>query len=673
MVTRLFIRCWICLCCVACIWGTQANALTVDESSSGINLASKVALLADPSGKLTINDIRSSAISAQFQPADPFGQDLNFGFTNSTYWIRLTLSRTEAASHDWVLSVPFQSIDALTFYTSDKQPVVTGNLLPFSSRPIKDPFYAFPIQLDTTPQVFYLQAKSAYALTLPLVLWTAQDFFEQAQNSSFIQALYFGELLALVLYNFLIFLYLRNKSFIFYTLFGVAMGMAMFAGNGYGRLYLWPDAPYWDGVAQYACLSLAALFGILFTNSFLQTQKNTPRLRKILLAMAVCFVLIATLLPVARVIGLPVNILFITFALAAPTTTLLFVLTAFLALSAGQREARFFLLAWGILWVSGFIAAMRAFGVVPSTPFTNYAVQIGSAIEMLLLSFALGYQIRVERQAREKMQEEKLAVEQTLVKSLKESEEKLESTVALRTSALQESLANETKLREMYVRFGAFISHEFRNPLNLIESQVALFRRERERQIDNGGQRLNIIGSATHQLAELFNRWLETDKLNHALTKAEVTRSRLDDWLPDFIGALQQLHEHHVLQLTPFDAAITLDADVRLVKTALINLIDNACKYAEAHTNVVIALVSHAGQTGISMRDQGCGIPAEERPRIFDEYYRCEATSNIRGIGLGLAFVKQIMELHGGTVTLESTPGEGSCFTLWFPNRDTGN
>lgn len=652
----------------AAFWGSQAYGLVVGNQKQPINLATDAQVLADPTSRLTYEQIQSASYAHRFAPAEPSGQDLNFGFTQKTYWIKLMLSRAADAQENWILSIPYQTLDKLVFYAPGEAPIVTGNLQPFDSRPIKDRFFVYPIKLGTEPQAFYLQVHSQYSLTVPMEIWSPQVFHEQSQNRSTLQGVYFGELLALLVYNFLLFLYLRDKTFLFYTLFGVSIGMAMFAGNGFGRVYLWQDMPHWDEVAQCTCLSLASLFGILFTKSFLGTAANSPMLNKVLVGLAVCFSLISLMLPIAHEIGFPAEFLFIGFAIIAPTTTLIMFAAGVMAFRAGRWEARFFLLAWGVLWTGGFIAAMRSFGLVPSTLVTNYAVQISSAIEMLLLSFALADRIRIERQANERTQLEKLAMEQQLVRTLKDAEQRLENTVAMRTTELEQSLANERNLRQMLTRFGAFISHEFRNPLNQIESQIALFQREIIRKIDNSEQRLSAISGATRHLAELFDRWLKAARLNYELNRAESETIVLDKWLQPFIRAIEPLYPEHIL-ICVAPRPIRLIVDTKLLKTALANLVDNACKYSAKGSRVQVRVLEKPGVIGIQVIDQGRGISQADQARIFEEYVRVEAGKHVFGLGLGLAFVQQIMRLHGGYIDLGSEPGRGSVFTMWFPEN----
>lgn len=641
--------------------------MVVDNPSEPTNPAEFAQTLRDPTSHLSYEHIQSDAYQRAFSNAKVSGQDLNFGFTQDTYWIKLSLARSPGLQDNWILSIPYQTLDKVDLYAPGMPAVETGNLQPFNSRPIKDRFFVFPIQLSSEPQNFYLRVHSQYSLTLPIEIWSPQAFYEQSQERSILQGVYFGELLALLIYNFILFLYLRDKTFLFYTLFGVSIGLAMFAGNGYGRVYFWQDMPQWDQVAQCTCLSFASLFGICFTKYFLNTAASSPLVDKVLTGLAICFLLISALLPVSHYTAFLMEYLFIAFAIIAPLTTLIMFAAGVVALRACRWEARFFLLAWGVLWAGGFIAAMRSFGLVPSMPITNYAVQISSGFEMLLLSFALADRIRIERQANEHNQLEKLSVEQELVRTLKDAEQRLESTVAKRTKELETSLANERKMRQMLTRFGAFISHEFRNPLNQIESQIALYKREKLRQIDNSDKRLSAISGATRHLAELFERWLKAARMNYELNRADAEVIELNDWLLSFIRAIEPLYPENTF-VWESATDTQLFADPRLLNSALLNLIDNACKYSEKGSVVHVAVEKNQDVTGISVTDQGQGISQEDQTNIFEEYVRVESSRSIFGLGLGLAFVQQILKLHGGRVELRSQPGVGSTFIMWFPN-----
>ena len=653
------------LCILALV---DCSAIEPGTAKQSFNLAPDVLVLKDPTGKLDYEQILSPEYSEKFKRVVLNGNDVNFGFTQDAYWLKWTLSRSGNAPSEWLLSIPFQTIDHITFYAPNKKPVITGNLEPFDSKPIPGRFFTFPIELNEKPQTFYLQVRSEYALTIPLTLWQPNAFFENTQSTNTLQALYFGELITLILYNLLIYLSIKDKKFLLYSLFAISMGLAMFSGNGFGRLYLWQNSPRWDEVSQCVFLSITTIFGILFTKCFLNTRSCTPKLNLALSLFLVGFMAIATLLPLSNHLGFGTSYLYLAFSLLIPITSITFIAVGWVALRSGQREARYFLLAWGTLWVGAFIAAFRAHGLLPSNTFTNYAVQISSALEMLLFSFALADRMRIERIKKEEAQFKALQAEHSLVKLLRDNEKNLEIMVLNRTNQLNESLAIERKLNSQYSRFNSLISHEFRTPLNLIESQIALFKREVAQGIDNSPIRFTMLTGATHRLADLFERWVKGDRLNYALDRADPKNIAIDDWLPTIVANLQNYQKEHVLIYEEGTNA-TIFADEHLLQTALINLVDNACKYSSKHSTVKISIQRKPEMTGICVSDTGIGIDPQDQASIFDEYFRANPNTGASGIGLGLAFVKKIANLHQGTVEVKSEVGQGSSFCLWFLDK----
>src|SRR5262249_55216084 len=115
---------------------------------------------------------------------------------------------------------------------------------------------------------------------------------------------------------------------------------------------------------------------------------------------------------------------------------------------------------------------------------------------------------------------------------------------------------------------------------------------------------------------------------------------------------------------------LRVQADRLLLYQALTNLVTNAIKYSPAGTNVRLGVSNGNGTVHFQVADQGYGIPAEEAAKIFEKFYRRgnKETREQSGFGLGLAFVKEVANRHGGDVVVESEVGKGSVFTLWIPN-----
>ncbi|MEO6870876.1 MAG: sensor histidine kinase, partial [Chthoniobacterales bacterium] len=102
---------------------------------------------------------------------------------------------------------------------------------------------------------------------------------------------------------------------------------------------------------------------------------------------------------------------------------------------------------------------------------------------------------------------------------------------------------------------------------------------------------------------------------------------------------------------------------------ALSNLIDNALRHTPDGGSIIVSIARLPNETEMAVRDTGCGIAAEHLPRVFDRFYRADPSRSSEGSGLGLALVKSIADLHGGSVAIASEPGRGTSVTLRFPGR----
>ena len=144
----------------------------------------------------------------------------------------------------------------------------------------------------------------------------------------------------------------------------------------------------------------------------------------------------------------------------------------------------------------------------------------------------------------------------------------------------------------------------------------------------------------------------------------EVTRV-----LQETIDLYEDLADARGVHLTmePPATGLTVNADYPRLRQALANVVDNAVKYTPAGGNVTVRAESRHGAVAFVVRDTGPGIPDNQRGRIWERLYRGEAGEKERGLGLGLSLVRAVVEAHGGRAEVESSPGQGSTFTLLFP------
>ena len=219
--------------------------------------------------------------------------------------------------------------------------------------------------------------------------------------------------------------------------------------------------------------------------------------------------------------------------------------------------------------------------------------------------------------------------------------------------------------------FVANVSHEFKTPLTTIRLYSELLEQGRVRDAEQGRDYLRTIGRETQRLARLVNNALDFSRLEQGRKK--YARDTIDLGLE--IRRLVETHTPRVADagmklhcaVPPEPVSVSVDRDA--LEQIVLNLIDNACKYSEPGRPVLIETRSKPGWIGIAVSDQGSGIEAKDHGAIFDDYYRVRPEGAVPGIGLGLAFVRRIVQLHQGDLELSSALGQGSCFCLWLPHN----
>jgi signal transduction histidine kinase len=648
----------------------MAEPLTAETTQRQPSTA--IEFLEDPSLALRLVDVQ--AMGSQFRPWRSVEAVPNFGYTSSAYWLRLPLSRTSTAPTDWLIEIPYAQLDQVDFYSSHRSPVLTGSSRPLSTRHDFNRFFVFPLHVGLEPDYVYVRVTSSYALTVPLTVWRPDAFSQHVQSTNMLHFMYFGGLSVLSLYGLILFMALRDRRFLVYGLYTLTIGLAIFAGNGFGRLLLWPSSPDFDEVAQSGFLSLGAFFSTMFARKLLDGPGVTlwliRAMRLIEWLFALIFVLAAFHLLVPVMLRPSMQLLSFNVLLMG----LLVSLASFRAYRRQQPGIRFFFWGWVSLWLGASVAVLRAFGLLPSNGLTLYAFQIATIFEVLLFAMAMAEQYRLVTEARHQAQEKALAANQQLLKMTQVSEADLKQAVATRTEQLESALATETLLREQYVRFGAMVAHEFRTPLGIIQSQMSLMRKEIEHGVDQVEHRMHAVQSATGRLALMFDRWLDSAAMIQSSASLKPQPLIVESWLQvqmQSLGHLLTNHQLH-LRLNTQEATIAMVDDYHL-GVALSNLIDNASKYSPPASKLTVEVLYKPGYVGIAVQDQGAGIPAESHAHVFAEFSRLTPEGGIPGVGLGLSIVQRIAMAHGGHVTLDSAQNAGAIFCIWLQLAQSQN
>jgi two-component system phosphate regulon sensor histidine kinase PhoR len=237
-------------------------------------------------------------------------------------------------------------------------------------------------------------------------------------------------------------------------------------------------------------------------------------------------------------------------------------------------------------------------------------------------------------------------------------------------------LNNVTRLRRLEnIRkdFVANVSHELRTPITSIKGFVETLLDGAMRDPVDSANFLNIIGRQAGRMDNIIEDLLLLSGVERGLEESNlrIERVKVHEIISDALEVCDYKAKEKKIRIE-VDCAPDMEAVVNepLLEQAVINLLDNAIKYSEEGGQVRIVTARQAGGITVEVRDEGCGIDKEDIPRLFERFYRVDKARSrkLGGTGLGLAIVKHIMQAHGGSVTVMSTPGEGSTFTLHLPD-----
>jgi two-component system phosphate regulon sensor histidine kinase PhoR len=233
------------------------------------------------------------------------------------------------------------------------------------------------------------------------------------------------------------------------------------------------------------------------------------------------------------------------------------------------------------------------------------------------------------------------------------------------------NIRKEIELAQIKSDFVSNVSHELRTPLALISMFAETLELERARTEEKKKEYYKIISQEANRLSKIVNKILNFSKIEAGKIKYHFE----DTDLNIIVDNIYNTYNYH-LQNNGFKFTLLknetiglINADKEALSEAIINLIDNAVKYSGEVKDITIITGSNKEMVFVEIQDKGIGISKEDQKKIFDKFYRV-TTGNIhdsKGTGLGLTLVKHIMNVHKGKINIDSTPGKGSSFRMYFP------
>jgi len=244
--------------------------------------------------------------------------------------------------------------------------------------------------------------------------------------------------------------------------------------------------------------------------------------------------------------------------------------------------------------------------------------------------------------------------------------------LAEQASLLGEKLAHEKRLTELQRSFVSMASHEFRTPLTIIDGQAQRLVNTRTRaKPEDIAERAGIIREAVSRMTGVMTNLIDSARLIEDGAELFVHPVEFD--LARVLHEVCQLYRDMAPRTRIVDRIgpdpLTMIGDPKLLFQVFSNMMSNAVKYSPENGVVRVGAEPRGDDLLVTIQDQGVGIPAEDRTRLFDRYFRGSNVAGIGGTGIGLYLVKTVIDLHGGEVSVESSEGKGSVFSVRLPSR----
>lgn len=321
------------------------------------------------------------------------------GYRTYALWSRFIWS--DASTRDeWLLEVSEKSLDTLDVYTRSGngfRRTSTGDMLPFHTRPSKNRNFVFPLDPPSDPDTAFVRLRTAGPVCLPMTVYSSAGFAAAERRRHFFIGGFFGILAVMLLVNLLIYVEVREKQYLLYVLYITGYLLYQIAIERIGFAHLWPGSPGWEQLSYNAFGLTTGMLSVEFARAFLETRRNARRLDPWLIALIAVG---GALLALNFAPGVSRHVASIGTIVYFVALTILLTVAGVVCHRAGYRQARFYLIAWSFLLVATMVAMLGFLDIVPMGNLRLRSVQLGGAIELALMSLALGFAYKWEREGR---------------------------------------------------------------------------------------------------------------------------------------------------------------------------------------------------------------------------------------------------------------------------------
>ncbi|WP_051398350.1 ATP-binding protein [Runella limosa] len=613
------------------------KAITISDSVSSVTLSQFAEVFRDPTQKMGFTEVQKQKFMPVSAPA------FQYAFSKDVFWFKVQVdNQSRLDQNNWYMVWSDGLKDHVDLYVQQPDGTVQiqygGMLTPHAQKKYQGQLPVFRLGVLPKNQVstYYVRLQADESVVGQLTLMTHQVYIDQVSTSLAPIWMEIGIQLLRVLYNIILALYIRNTSFRWYAFHTVIVTLSVLGSMGLIGAYF-SDIPWLAKVLNSGFYQLMPATYTLFMYSLLQVPRHFPKLRWVFLSVVVLSigqVLAVFWWPRTHLLEFN-NYLFL-------FTEALLISTTLYAIIKQIKFNRYLLIPCFITLVPFLFLNLQALGVInfswtyPLIYFTNF-------IEIVALSLVLGKIIDVT-------EKDKIRTEKALL------------TEKLEAEKLQE-------LDTLKTRFFTNISHEFRTPLTLLVGPLADLRKKFPNE-----DLVQVMQRNVNRLQALINQLLDLSKFDAGELKVETKKGDVSQFFSYIFGSFETLAQNKNLHFNVHQSHRSLDAqfDADKLEKITTNLLSNAFKFTPSNGRVGAEVEYIPKETTIdvilTVSDNGIGIDAQRLPRIFDRFYQVDDTShrNYEGTGIGLALVKELVEILKGRISVKSEVNKGTTFRVEF-------
>lgn len=681
--------------------------------NDNIIIGNHVAVLEDETKNL---NIRAIMASREFKPSD--AKTVILPLSNSNFWLKFTINN-QSNHQKLLMMIENSSLDNSELYYQKNGVLYIqkiSNNKNFSARKYKHQHAIFDLNLAKgTEQTYYLKVNSSEQMFLPIYVGNDLKISAFLNNQDIFWGILIGILLVMILYNSFLYISTKDTSYIYYVLYTLFTLLTQITLSGHTFKYIFYDTPFLFHKALVVFPGLAGVTGVIFIRLFLQSKTRTPKLNHFFILSLVLYSSAVT----ARVIGFDL-ISYRLIDIAAIYTIIIIYIVAITITIQGYRPAKFFLIAWSGFFIGLIVFILKNSGILPYNTFTNYSMQLGTALEVTLLSLALADRINILKKEKEQSQAQALAIAKENERIIREQNIILEQKVKERTFELietNEELSNtledlkqtQTQLveAEKMASLGqltAGIAHEINNPINFVTSNVSPLLRdvnmlfdaidiiekvglsdksieEKQKEIEEYKEELdydylkmeiNHLLKGIHEGATRTAEIVKGLRIFSRVDEDDLKRADINEGLDSTLVIMNNLLSVNNIKVEKIYGDLPLvECYPGKLNQVFLNIISNAIhaiatKHAQSKDGLLI-LKTFAEEdfVNISITDNGCGMSDSTRNKIFDPFFTTKDVGE--GTGLGMSIAYNTIKKHNGQIFIQTELDKGTEFLIKIP------